>query len=86
MERPYARPVTGWHTGVTVPAAAGADGAARRPATKWMIVRAGINAPNPHMDGVSIQNRNGMCAFILRLPEEHGNIKKSIKTAHPANG
>ena len=86
MERPSARPVTGWYTEAIAPAAAGANGAARWPAAKWMTVRAGINAPNPHTGGASIQNRNGTRAFILRLPEGQGNIKKFIKTAHPANG
>ena len=75
MERPSARLATGWYTGAIAPAAAGANGAARRPATKWMLARAGINAPNPHMGGASIQNRTGMRAFILRLPGNAGNIK-----------
>ena len=86
MEHPSARPVTGWYTGVTVQAAAGANGAAHWPATKWMPAPAGINAPSPHTGGASIQNLTGMRAFIPRLPGARGNIKKFIKTAHPVNG
>lgn len=65
---------------------AGANGAVRWPAAKWMPARAGINAPNPHTGGASIQNLTGMRAFIPRLPGARGNIKKFIKTAHPVNG
>ena len=86
MERPSARLATGWYTGAIAPAAAGANGAVRWPAAKWMPARAGINAPNPHTGGASIQNLTGMRAFIPRLPGARGNIKKFIKTAHPVNG
>ncbi len=86
MARLSARLDTGWYTGATAPAAAGADGAARRPVRKWMPARAGINVLNPHTAGASIQNRTGMRAFIRPLPGARGNTKKFIKTAHPANG
>ena len=86
MARLSARPDTGWYTGAVAPAAAGANGAARLPVTKRMPARAGINARNPLMGGVSIQNLTGMRAFIRPLPEARRNTKKFIKTAHPANG
>lgn len=86
MGLPYARPGTGWYTGAIAPDAAGANGAARWPVRKWIPARAGINAPDPHTAGASIQNRIGTRVFILRLPGAHGNTKKFIMTAHPANG
>ncbi len=86
MEPLSARPVTEWYTGVTVRAAAGANGAARWPVTKWIPARAGINAQNPHTGGASIQNPTGMRAFILPLPGVRGNTKEPIKTVRPANG
>lgn len=86
MERPSARPATGWYTGAIAPAAAGANGAARWPAAKQMPVRAGINAPNPHTGGASIQNLTGMRAFSPPVARGTRNIKKFIKTAHPVNG
>ncbi len=65
MERPSARLATGWYTGAIAPAAAGANGAARWPATKWMPARAGINAPNPHTGGASV-SESAVLRHLLR--------------------
>ena len=86
MEPLSARLVTGWYTGVTVPAAAGVNGAAHWPARKWILAHAKGNAPSPHTGGVSIQNLTGMYGFTRQLPGVHRNTKKFIKTAHPVNG
>ena len=68
------------------PGATGANGAARWPVAKWVPARARVIAQNPHMGIASIRNLTGMRAFIRPLPGARGNTKKSIKTAHLANG
>lgn len=82
----YARQGTGWCIGVIALSAADASGAVRWLVKKWIPVHAKTNAPVPHMGAASIPNQRGMSAFTHQLPGAHGNTKKFITTAHPANG
>lgn len=81
---PYAKPGTGWYTGGTAPAAAGASGAVRWFVKKQVPVHAGTNAPTPHMGVAFIPNQRGLSAFIHQLPRAHGDTK-IYKNVHPTN-